>query len=81
MCSRSPRHDPISVYNFHIRIEIPPHKPVLFLCDVKRVIKYGLLDKGRELLCDIRLVLLVGLKLLTRVKNETASPGCHDDLE
>lgn len=31
--------------------------------------------------CDIRLVLLVGLKLLTRVKIETVSPGCYGDLE
>lgn len=48
---------------------------------MKRVMKYGLLDKGQELLCDIRLVLLVGLKLLTGVKIKTASPGCHGDLE
>lgn len=27
------------------------------------------------------LVLLVGLKLLTRVKVGTASPGCHGDAE
>lgn len=32
--------------NVYIGIEIPPHKLVVSLCDMKRVIKYDFLDKG-----------------------------------
>lgn len=37
--------------------------------------------KVRSCSVIFRLVLRVGLKLLTRVKIETARPGCYGDLE
>lgn len=70
--TRSQRHDPMYVYIWTGTDFIPLWGE---MSDEIWIVYWIKVSRG------MMLVLLVGLKLLTRVKVGTASPGCHGDAE